>query len=194
MGFSDSKDRESKALPQKCAGSDHLNASNAHDRQRRGQDSHNAKSTRDSDKSKSKSKRGESASIDCKAVVQLASDMEKLADQTTRRHSAVSEHSGQSLKLLSTNTGDDKPGNMLQVPGANNVEKRRSKSVSEVEPEIASKDMTSQHTSRPRSGSASKGRSSFGFHRSRSGSRKGSRKRKGSTASRTSGMSLNFIF
>ena len=180
-------------MPQKCAGGEPLNASTTHDRPRMGQDSNSAKSTRDSDKSKSKSKRGESTSTDCKMVVKLASDMERLADQTTRRHSAVWEHSGQSLKLLSASTGDDNPGNMLQVPGANNVEKQRSKSVSEVEPEKASADVTSQHISRSRSGSASKRRSSFGLHRSRSGSRKGSRKRKGSTSSRTSGMFLFFF-
>ena len=141
---------------------------------------------------------------DCRTVARLSSDLERLGDldpteDTQRRHSAASDHSGQTIPLLqSTGAPADNSaggGNMLQVPGANNnngtAEKRRTKSVSDVDdPESTSPEVTSQHTSRSRSGSgASKRRSSFGFHRSRSGSRKGSRKRKGSTSSRTSGRS-----
>ena len=127
---------------------------------------------------------------DCKTVARLCSDIAKLGDSlvaehSTRRHSVNAGHPNDTDDI-GTKGGQ---GNMLQVPGAaNSTEKRRSKSVSEIEPEMSSAGMmSSRDTARPRSGSASKRSSSFGFHRSRSGSRKGSRKRKGSTASRTSG-------
>ena len=133
-------------------------------------------------------------STDCKTVARLCSDIARLGDnlvteQSARRHSATADHHNENNDI-GTKTGQ---GNMLQVPGENSIEKRRSKSVSEIESEKSSTDMDTQDTSRARSGSASKRQSPFGFHRSRSGSRKASRKRKGSTASRTSGIHMASI-
>ena len=146
-----------------------------------------------------------SKSTDCKSVSNIMTststrlpsrdnNLLTISHDTPRRHSAIEDSRHfENQNLGATDLKGATPGSkvgrheetrnanlLLQIPNDKNSGKRRSKSVSEIEPEM------SQSQNRGRGRTTSGGKRSSGL-RSRSGSRKGSRKRKGSTASKTSG-------